>query len=128
MVFFWFPRIDIFLLLSAFFSKTTTPMRLRSHNILWKNEDGILNRIKNDDILPGETRSVGSCQAQKISIGSGWEVVGFRLADPTGIPIKYDRILSDSDDIRTGIRPSDRMSWAFCSSKIPRYCGYYEGI
>ena len=49
--------------------------------------------------FPGETHSVGSCQAQKISIGSSWEVVGFleigfRLADSTGIPIKYDRILS----------------------------------
>ena len=26
-------------------------------------------------------------------------------------PITTHRILSDSDDIRTGIRPSDRMSW-----------------
>ena len=48
---------------------------------------------------PGEIRSVESCQAQKLSIGSSREAVWFlairfRLADPTGIPIKYDRIIS----------------------------------
>ena len=32
--------------------------------------------------------------AQKLSIGSSPEVVGFRLADPMGIPGKYNRILS----------------------------------
>ena len=48
---------------------------------------------------PNEILSVGSCQAQKLPIESGREVVGFlatrfRLADPTGIPIKYDQFLS----------------------------------
>ena len=45
-------------------------------------------------LIPGETHLVESCQAQKISIGSSREVVEFRLANPTEIPIIYDRILS----------------------------------
>ena len=78
---------------------------------------------KSSHRIPGETCSVRSCQSQKLSIGSGREVVGFlaivlRLPDPTGIPIKYDQIpiafhwfLGDSEDIRTEIRPSDRIFW-----------------
>ena len=55
--------------------------------------------VEIDLYQPGQIHSVGSCQAQKVSMGSSREVVGFltiglRLADPTRILIKYDRILS----------------------------------
>ena len=63
--------------------------------------DSCRRRKKSSHRIPGETCSVRSCQAQKLWIRSSREVVrflaiGFRLADPTGIPIKYNRILSRS--------------------------------